>query len=121
MTKQEMLKKYNVPAELLDKYEKIKKCTSYTDKDIENISMIMTLYDAGFDNDEVKKYISLCLCNEDTAVRRTEILAKLGNSGIEVSKLCVGCMSFGKPFADFHEWTLSPDETEDTVRHAFNL
>ena len=67
MTKQEMLKKYNVPAELLDKYEKIKKCTSYTDKDIKNISMIMTLYDAGFDNDEVKNYISLCLCNNDTA------------------------------------------------------
>ena len=81
MTKQEMLKKYNVPAELLDKYEKIKKCTSYTDKDIENISMIMTLYDAGFDNDEVKNYI--CLCNEDTAVRRTEMLAKKRKSTLD--------------------------------------
>ena len=47
--------------------------------------------------------------------------AKLGNSDIEVSKLCVGCMSFGKPFKDFHEWTLSPDETEEVVRHALNL
>lgn len=46
---------------------------------------------------------------------------KLGNSDIEVSKLCVGCMSFGKPSADFHEWTLSPEETEETVRHALNL
>lgn len=46
---------------------------------------------------------------------------KLGNSGIEVSKLCVGCMSFGKPFKDFHEWTLNPDETEEVVRHALNL
>lgn len=83
MTKQEMLKKYNVPAELLDKYEKIKKCTSYTDKDIENISMIMTLYDAGFDNDEVKNYICLCLCNEDTAVRRTEMPAKKRKSTLD--------------------------------------
>lgn len=47
--------------------------------------------------------------------------AKLGNSGIEVSKLCVGCMSFGKPSADFHEWTLDPEKTEEVVRHALEL
>ena len=47
--------------------------------------------------------------------------AKLGNSGIEVSKLCVGCMSFGKPSADFHEWTLDPTETEEIVRRALEL
>lgn len=46
---------------------------------------------------------------------------KLGNSDIEISKLCVGCMSFGKPFADFHEWTLDPMETENVVRHALEL
>ena len=47
--------------------------------------------------------------------------AKLGNSGIEVSKLCVGCMSFGKPSTDFHEWTLDPDKTEEVIRHALEL
>lgn len=47
--------------------------------------------------------------------------AKLGNSGIEVSRLCVGCMSFGKPSADFHEWTLDPEKTEEVVRHALEL
>ena len=41
--------------------------------------------------------------------------AKLGNSGIEVSKLCVGCIK------DFHEWTLDPDESEDVVRHILDL
>lgn len=46
---------------------------------------------------------------------------KLGNSGIEISKLCVGCMSFGKPSADFHEWTLDPEKTEEIVRHALEL
>lgn len=45
----------------------------------------------------------------------------LGNSGLQVSKLCVGCMSFGKPSADFHPWTLSPEETEAMVRHALDL
>jgi len=47
--------------------------------------------------------------------------APLGRSGIEVSKLCVGCMSFGKPSADFHEWTLDPEKTEVIVRHALGL
>ena len=46
---------------------------------------------------------------------------QLGNSGIEVSKLCVGCMSFGKPSADFHEWTLNQAETETVVKKALDL
>lgn len=47
--------------------------------------------------------------------------AVLGNSGIEVSKLCVGCMSFGKPLPDFHQWTLNADETESVVKYALDL
>lgn len=46
---------------------------------------------------------------------------KLGNSDIEVSKLCVGCMSFGKPFPDFHQWVLDSTETENVVSHALEL
>lgn len=42
----------------------------------------------------------------------------LGKTDIKISKLCVGCMSFGKPSADFHEWTLDPQETEKMVSHA---
>ncbi len=76
MTKQEVLIKYSVPPDLLEKYGVIKKCTSYRDKDIENISMIMTLYDAGFDDAEVKKYIELCLSDEDTADKRAAMLTK---------------------------------------------
>lgn len=47
--------------------------------------------------------------------------AKLGNSGIEVSRLCVGCMSFGDPASNMHAWTLNPQETESIVKHALNL
>lgn len=46
---------------------------------------------------------------------------KLGNSELNVSRLCVGGMSFGKPSADFHEWTLEQDETEQMVKHALDL
>lgn len=46
---------------------------------------------------------------------------QLGNSEIKVSQLCVGCMSFGRPSEDFHQWTLNPQETETIVRKALDL
>ena len=47
--------------------------------------------------------------------------ARLGNSDIEVSKLCLGCMSFGDPASNMHAWTLSPGESEKIIRHALDL
>ena len=46
--------------------------------------------------------------------------AKLGNTDIEVSKLCVGCMSFGRS-GSMHKWTLDEKETENIVGHALDL
>lgn len=46
---------------------------------------------------------------------------KLGNSGIEVSQLCVGCMSFGDATSNFHAWTLNKDESEALIKHALSL
>ena len=46
--------------------------------------------------------------------------AKLGNTDIEVSKLCVGCMSFGKA-GTMHDWTLNEEESEKVIRHALDL
>ena len=45
----------------------------------------------------------------------------LGNTGIEVSRICVGCMSYGKASEQFHQWTLGPEDTEAMVRHAIDL
>ena len=39
---------------------------------------------------------------------------KLGNTDIEVSKLCVGCMSFGKA-GTMHDWTLDEKQTDEMV------
>lgn len=44
--------------------------------------------------------------------------AKLGWSGIEVSKVCLGGMSFGKASPDFHQWTIGPDETREVIARA---
>lgn len=45
---------------------------------------------------------------------------KLGNTEIEVSKLCVGCMSFGKA-GTMHDWTLDETESEKVIKHALDL
>ena len=44
----------------------------------------------------------------------------LGNTDIQISKLCVGCMSFGKA-GTMHDWTLDETETEKVVKHALSL
>lgn len=45
--------------------------------------------------------------------------AKLGNTDIEISKVCLGGMSFGKS-GTMHDWTLDEYSTEDIVKHALN-
>ncbi len=45
---------------------------------------------------------------------------KLGNTDIEVSKLCVGCMSFGKA-GSMHDWTLDEEKSEEVIKRALDL
>lgn len=45
---------------------------------------------------------------------------KLGNTEIEVSKLCVGCMSFGKA-GTMHDWTSNETQSEEVIKHALDL
>jgi len=45
----------------------------------------------------------------------------LGKTDIKVSRICVGCMSYGKPSEDFHLWTLGEDDTLQMVKHALDL
>ena len=46
--------------------------------------------------------------------------AKLGNTDIEVSKLCIGCMSFGKA-GTMHDWTLDAQESEKVILVSISL
>lgn len=74
MTKNEISQKYNISSNLLNMYESVNNCKSYNDEDIEAIGMIMTLYNVGFDDSEVKNYIGLYLSDNDTSKKRKEIL-----------------------------------------------
>ena len=45
---------------------------------------------------------------------------KLGQTDLTVSRLCVGCMSFGKA-GTMHDWTLDEEKSEEVIRHALDL
>ena len=47
--------------------------------------------------------------------------AKLGKTDIEVSRICVGCMSYGKASDDFQPWTLPLEESTKMIAHALDL
>jgi aryl-alcohol dehydrogenase-like predicted oxidoreductase len=42
----------------------------------------------------------------------------LGNTGLKVSRLCLGCMSFGEPGRGMHEWTLDEKASRPLIRQA---
>lgn len=42
----------------------------------------------------------------------------LGASGLVVSRICLGCMSFGRPDAGRHEWTIDEPDSRIIIRQA---
>ena len=46
---------------------------------------------------------------------------KLGKSDLKVSKICLGCMSFGEASSDFHSWTLNQEQTDEIIKKALDL
>jgi 1-deoxyxylulose-5-phosphate synthase len=45
---------------------------------------------------------------------------KLGSTGLEVSRICLGCMSFGDPERGGHPWSIGPDKARPVLRQAFD-
>jgi aryl-alcohol dehydrogenase-like predicted oxidoreductase len=43
----------------------------------------------------------------------------LGDTGLSVSRICLGCMSFGS--SDWREWVLEPDESRPIIERAIDL
>jgi 1-deoxyxylulose-5-phosphate synthase len=46
---------------------------------------------------------------------------KLGRSGLEVSRLCLGCMTYGDPERGNHPWTLPEEQSRSFIRRALEL
>jgi len=45
---------------------------------------------------------------------------KLGSTGLDVSRICLGCMSFGLPHRGVHEWTLDEEASRPLIRQALD-
>ncbi|MET7383927.1 aldo/keto reductase [Streptomyces sp. NPDC005385] len=45
---------------------------------------------------------------------------KLGSTGLDVSRICLGCMSFGLPDRGTHAWTLDEEASRPLIRRALD-
>jgi 1-deoxyxylulose-5-phosphate synthase len=45
----------------------------------------------------------------------------LGSTGVQVSELCLGCMTYGDPARGTHSWTLPEDQSRPLIRQAIEL
>jgi aryl-alcohol dehydrogenase-like predicted oxidoreductase len=45
---------------------------------------------------------------------------RLGKTGLEVSRLCLGCMSFGNPNAGAHNWSLTEADSRPIMKAAWD-
>ncbi|WP_445284448.1 aldo/keto reductase [Streptomyces sp. DSM 118148] len=43
---------------------------------------------------------------------------KLGSTGLDVSRICLGCMTYGLPDRGTHEWTLGEEASRPLIRQA---
>mgnify|MGYP004471142619 FL=1 len=66
------------------------------------------------------KYVSVIYGKRKNQKGECMRYTRLGNTDIEISKLCIGCMSFGKA-RTMHDWTLDETESEKIIKHALEL
>src|SRR5678816_3969660 len=46
---------------------------------------------------------------------------KLGKTGLKVSRICLGCMTYGVPERGTHPWSLVEEESRPLIRQALEL
>src|SRR3954471_18281790 len=46
---------------------------------------------------------------------------KLGNTGLDVSRICLGCMGFGDSTRWIHQWVLDEENSRPIIRRALDL
>ncbi|HVX47695.1 MAG TPA: aldo/keto reductase [Mycobacteriales bacterium] len=45
---------------------------------------------------------------------------KLGSTGLDVSRICLGCMSYGEPNRGNHEWSLTEEDSRPFIKAALD-
>jgi aryl-alcohol dehydrogenase-like predicted oxidoreductase len=46
---------------------------------------------------------------------------KLGHTGLDISRICLGCMTYGVPDRGTHPWTLDEEQSRPFIRRALEL
>ncbi|WP_342560989.1 aldo/keto reductase [Paenibacillus sp. FSL R7-0345] len=46
---------------------------------------------------------------------------KFGNTGLDVSRICLGCMSFGEALPEWHQWVLNEERSREIIKRALEL
>ena len=96
MTKQEVSERFQIPIAILDEYESWNLCDSvrqvmeawqYDDRDIERLSLIMTLHDIGFAKEEIFSYMKLYLAGRDTRAERLALLDEIHFKEMQLARL----------------------------------
>jgi len=47
--------------------------------------------------------------------------SKLGNTGLDVSRICLGCMGFGDASRWIHQWVLNEADSRVVIKHALDI
>lgn len=79
MNKDEATKHFNIPQNVIDEYEKlnttfVEEHLDYTDKDVENLGTMMTLYDVGFSNEEVAHIMEIMIAEDKSKMNCKKML-----------------------------------------------
>lgn len=92
MTIDEASKQYEIPINILKEYQSWGLCSAvksvmgawqYDDKDIERLSLIMTLHDIGFTNEEVEQYMRLVVAEDNTNEEQMQMLTRLRRKAMD--------------------------------------
>ena len=109
MTIYEASERYNIPVEILQEYENWGLCGvvktimgawQYDDEDIQCLSIIMRLHDAGFSNSEAEAYMRLLLEEENTEQERLALINRHRDSTLDEIHLrqkqldCLDCLRY---------------------------
>ena len=46
---------------------------------------------------------------------------RLGQTGLKVSRVCLGCMTYGEPERGAHLWTLDEEKSRPFIKRALEL
>lgn len=85
-------RRYNIPVSILREYEswglcgevkKVMGSWQYDESDMERLSVIMTLHDIGFANDEIERYMRLLMKGESTEEERMKVLNEKRNGTLD--------------------------------------